>query len=997
MACSLWLSRASRLVRPLSVWHSGVDQLTTIVTRARQRTHAAQTQRSMSFSACRPPAEPGQTLDQVDTPALQVDLNAFDENCIRLKRIMDTEFPAVRVRPHAKAHKCPQLAQRQLGILGSRASGICCQKVGEAEALAAGGLRNILVSNEVVSPGKLRRLVALAAQGTRIALCVDNSVALASAAGIAAEAGTSLEVLVEVNVGQERCGVDTAEQVLQLAKQVQSSEGVSFGGIQAYQGALQHLRHSADRAAAVAKVVDKVKHVLGVLGAAGIQCPSVTGGGSGTFTEEAGSGVFTEVQPGSFAFGDADYRINEGWQSLWQQSLWLLATVMSRNVAAGRAVLDAGLKAASLDSGPPVLPAEATGGVPMQFLSGGDEHGVLLMPKEAAEEGRLPNLGELLRLIPGHVDPTMNQHDWLATCGWEEVYVCAIELVKSFIEAFHEHDSPATLNFTNGNYALWLRYGEWLLTCPVILIHLCNITGMHEEYSERTMTLLVSDVGCIVWGTTAAFTKGPLKVLFFALGCVYGAYTFYHAAQVYIESFHMVPRGLCRQLVKAMAWVYFTSWVMFPFLFIAGPEGFGVISIAGSVIGHTIADLLSKNTWGFIGHYLRYKIHEHILIHGDIRKKVHHTVLGKDEVIEEMVDEEDEETERHPTAGLANRESFIMMRDNLQKKGISVRASLDGSSARFDGNMANPYGNSNFAGVVGPNGGNYGNNFANNVNRKADNNGRLMDGRIVLGFAANESMVQFWQQQFSALPAHIEILPYKGLDAIMEAVVDNQAQYQAAVRSGQLTAVRPIDFVLLDPKYLGGSLVPKLQQMGVRVVAWGFDAMGGNRELFTSVDAYIEGPSFGSLFNVDKFKQIVYKMQQARQQAEMITAGGQQGQGQGMMMGNTTNFNNMGNDGNFNAQNNGYGMNANGPMSFPTSGSVTPNGMRSGQMTPNGMNQYNGGMGGDYQNNMNTARQSSLYGNQGLDAQGTANSDMMSNLMSQLSGMPGSPNQRQFR
>lgn len=142
----------------------------------------------------------------------------------------------------------------------------------------------------------------------------------------------------------------------------------------------------------------------------------------------------------------------------------------------------------------------------------------------------------------------------------------------------------------------------------VILIHLSNITGLEDEYSPRTMTLLVSDIGTIVWGVTAAMTRGNLKILFFVIGCCYGANTFFNAAKIYIESYHIVPEGACKRLVKAMAWTYFVSWGMFPLFFGLGPEGLGHISPKMSTILHTFADLLSKNIWGLIGHWLRVKV-----------------------------------------------------------------------------------------------------------------------------------------------------------------------------------------------------------------------------------------------------------------------------------------------------------------------------------------------------------------------------------------------------
>ncbi|GFH14526.1 channelopsin 1 [Haematococcus lacustris] len=166
---------------------------------------------------------------------------------------------------------------------------------------------------------------------------------------------------------------------------------------------------------------------------------------------------------------------------------------------------------------------------------------------------------------------------WRSTCGWEEVYVCVIECMK-------------------------------------------------DDYSKRTMGLLISDIGTIVFGTTAAMSPpGYLKIIFWFCGLCYGMITFYLAAKVYIEAYHTVPKGICRKIVRAMAWDYFGSWCMFPILFVLGPEGFGHISAYGSVIAHQVLDITSKNLWSLMGHMLRVKIHEHIIVHGNITKKTQFT------------------------------------------------------------------------------------------------------------------------------------------------------------------------------------------------------------------------------------------------------------------------------------------------------------------------------------------------------------------------------------
>ncbi|HFD31473.1 MAG TPA: hypothetical protein ENJ28_02000 [Gammaproteobacteria bacterium] len=231
---------------------------------------------------------------------------------------------------------------------------------------------------------------------------------------------------------------------------------------------------------------------------------------------------------------------------------------------------------------------------------------------------------------------------WKSTCGWEEIYVCAIEMVKVILEFFFEFKNPSMLYLATGHRVQWLRYAEWLLTCPVILIHLSNLTGLSNDYSRRTMGLLVSDIGTIVWGATSAMATGYVKVIFFCLGLCYGANTFFHAAKAYIEGYHTVPKGRCRQVVTGMAWLFFVSWGMFPILFILGPEGFGVLSVYGSTVGHTIIDLMSKNCWGLLGHYLRVLIHEHILIHGDIRKTTKLNIGGTEIEVETLVEDEAE-------------------------------------------------------------------------------------------------------------------------------------------------------------------------------------------------------------------------------------------------------------------------------------------------------------------------------------------------------------------
>ena len=352
-------------------------------------------------SALPPPAAVGMSIAQIDTPALLLDLDAFEHNLMRLTESL--RGTSVRLRPHAKSHKCPEIALRQIA---RGAVGVCCQKVSEAEALVQGGVGDVLVANEVVGPKKLSRLAELVRQA-HIGVCVDDTGNVADLSQAVREAGVTLDVLVEVNVGANRCGVEPGEAVLNLARLIAQSPGLRFAGVQAYHGAAQHLRTPPQRLEAIAQAVSKVKATLQLLESNGLSAETVTGAGTGTYMLEAASGVYNEIQPGSYIFMDADYGRNLGQDGKplreFEQSLFILATVMSHPVPK-RAVVDAGLKAHSVDSGMPLV-VDVPGA---DYTKASDEHGVI----ELGGRGTL-KLGQKVRLVPGHCDPTVNLYDWL--------------------------------------------------------------------------------------------------------------------------------------------------------------------------------------------------------------------------------------------------------------------------------------------------------------------------------------------------------------------------------------------------------------------------------------------------------------------------------------------------------------------------------------------------------------------------------------------------------
>lgn len=348
-----------------------------------------------------PPANIGMPLDEVDTPALLLDLDAFERNLSRLAEA--TALHSVRLRPHAKTHKCPIIAVRQMAL---GAVGVCCQKVSEAEAMVYGGVSDVLVSNEVVGLSKLRRLAALN-RLAKVAICVDDMTNVQDLSKVAVELNVELSVYVELNVGSDRCGVEAGQPVLDLARAVGASPSLRFAGLQAYHGRAQHIREYGERRSAIESAVEKVVQSIEALKREGIACPVVTGAGTGSYEFEAQSNVFTELQAGSYIFMDADYARNRDSDgrpvSFFEHSLFVYATVMSRPNRRW-VVVDAGLKALSVDSGMPTV----VGYSGIEFTRAADEHGTI----EITDPHCPIRLGDKIKLIPGHCDPTVNLYDW---------------------------------------------------------------------------------------------------------------------------------------------------------------------------------------------------------------------------------------------------------------------------------------------------------------------------------------------------------------------------------------------------------------------------------------------------------------------------------------------------------------------------------------------------------------------------------------------------------
>ncbi|MEO7727870.1 MAG: DSD1 family PLP-dependent enzyme, partial [Burkholderiales bacterium] len=340
----------------------------------------------------RPAAAIGMPLAEVDTPCLLLELDAFERN---LQRLPDSlRGSSVRLRPHAKSHKRPEIALRQIAL---GAVGVCVQKVSEAAVLVDGGVRDILIANEIVGAPKVKLLAELN-QRAHVAVCVDDAANVAALDAAAAATRVTLDVLVEIDVGAGRCGVQPGAPAVVLAQQITDCRNLRFAGLQAYQGSAQHIRKVSERREAIARAVGHVRATTALLSAAGIACNYVTGAGTGSYMFEATSSVYHELQAGSYIFMDADYAKNDWTESgipQFEHSLFVWTTVMSAP-SAQRVVVDAGLKASSMDSGMPRVADYAD----VEFVKASDEHGVL----QIAGATRF-KVGAKLKLIPGHCDP----------------------------------------------------------------------------------------------------------------------------------------------------------------------------------------------------------------------------------------------------------------------------------------------------------------------------------------------------------------------------------------------------------------------------------------------------------------------------------------------------------------------------------------------------------------------------------------------------------------
>ncbi|HEX8194175.1 MAG TPA: DSD1 family PLP-dependent enzyme [Allosphingosinicella sp.] len=342
---------------------------------------------------------------ELPTPALVVDLPALESNIAVMAGWARER--GIALRPHAKTHKSADIARRQIA---AGAVGICCAKLGEAEALAAESVGDILITSPVVAAQALARLARLSVQVERLAIVADhpdNVDALAASGG-------RLDVLVDVDPGSHRTGVASADAAVALARRIGSHPSLRYRGVQFYTGTLQHVADAGERRARVREAADYLSTVLDALRTAGLAPEVVTGGGTGTFAIDADIGLLNEIQPGSYLFQDREYQDCDPAGPTFEPALAIDTRVVSAN-RAGRVTVDAGLKAMATEAGPPRVLAGTDPTSRYVFM--GDEHGMLLTPNGAAD----PPLDALVALMPPHCDPTVNLYDRYAVCDGDTV------------------------------------------------------------------------------------------------------------------------------------------------------------------------------------------------------------------------------------------------------------------------------------------------------------------------------------------------------------------------------------------------------------------------------------------------------------------------------------------------------------------------------------------------------------------------------------------------
>ncbi|HEV8474962.1 MAG TPA: DSD1 family PLP-dependent enzyme [Methylomirabilota bacterium] len=342
------------------------------------------------------------TREEIPTPALLLDLDRFERNLSKMAAHVRAAGKALR--PHAKTHRCPEIARRQVA---AGALGVACAKLGEAEVMARAGIRGLLITTEVVAPSAIRRLTRLVAEAPDTMVVVDHADNVAALAHAAADDRVTLNVVVDVDLGNRRTGVQPGDAALALGRLVASTPSLALRGLQGYAGHCAHVMGWPARREASRAAMTPLMETRDRFEAAGLPVELVAGGSTGTYDIDVELPGLTELQSGSYCVMDIDYRRvgGRGGASLtdFEMALTVVATVVSVPTA-DRAMVDAGLKAFSTDK---PFPPEAVERPGVEYGFAGDEHGRLTV----LDAQRPVRLGERIEFFPPHCDPTFNLYD----------------------------------------------------------------------------------------------------------------------------------------------------------------------------------------------------------------------------------------------------------------------------------------------------------------------------------------------------------------------------------------------------------------------------------------------------------------------------------------------------------------------------------------------------------------------------------------------------------
>jgi D-serine deaminase-like pyridoxal phosphate-dependent protein len=342
------------------------------------------------------------TRDEIPTPALLLDLDRFERNLARMAE--HVRRAGKQIRPHAKTHRCPEIARRQIA---AGALGVACAKLGEAEVMAAVGIRGLLITTEIVPPGSVARLMRLVREAPDTMIVVDNAENVKAVAAAARAASVTVNVLVDVEVGGRRTGVVPGEPAVALARAVVAEPALRLRGLQGYAGQCAHVLGWAERRQASHKAMAPLMETRRLFESAGLPVEVVAGGSTGTHDIDVELPGLTELQSGSYCVMDIDYRRIGGQRGSalteFEMALTVIATVVSVP-GRDRAVVDAGLKAFSTDK---PFPPEAVERPGVTYEFAGDEHGRLAL----SDPDRPFRLGERIEFLPPHCDPTINLYD----------------------------------------------------------------------------------------------------------------------------------------------------------------------------------------------------------------------------------------------------------------------------------------------------------------------------------------------------------------------------------------------------------------------------------------------------------------------------------------------------------------------------------------------------------------------------------------------------------